>query len=109
MRVESGIKKGEEEMKGEYKKDNGCRDHKQRMWFQGRGLRGSASVVLMAGESMVDEAYYVAENMFNNGSLTDNKINKHGEERATMTRFRFNLKSCLRSGSHGGSSNILTL
>lgn len=51
----------------------------------------------MAGESMVDEAYYVAKIMFNNGSLTDNKMNKHGEK----TGFRFNLKSCLRSGATG--------
>lgn len=68
-------------------KDKGCRDHKQRMRFQGRGLRSSASFVLMASESMADEAYYVAKIMFNNGTLTDDNINKHGEVRAEMTRF----------------------
>lgn len=29
----------------------------------------------MAGESMVDEAYYVEKIMFNSGGLTDRKIN----------------------------------
>lgn len=85
MRVESGIKN---KMKGESKKTR-VAEHKQRLQFQKKGLCSSVSVVLMAGKSMVDEAYYVAKIIFNNGSITDNKINKHGEEIATMKRFRF--------------------
>lgn len=66
MRVESGIKK---EMKGESKKTR-VAEHKQRMQFQKKGLCSSVCVVLMAGKSIVDEAYYVAKIMFNNGSTT---------------------------------------
>lgn len=85
MRVESGIKN---KMKGESKKTR-VAEHKQKLHFQKKGLCSSVSVVLIAGKSMVDEAYYVAKIMFNNGGITDIKINKRGEEIATMKRFRF--------------------
>lgn len=77
------------------------------MRVQGTGLLSAASVVLMAAESLLDEAYYVAKNMFNNVSLTDNTFNKHGAERDAM-RFRFPLKNRLRSGvaSYGKLSAV---
>lgn len=88
-RVESGIKKREEEMKGGRANRQGLQSEiiNKGCGFKGEALRSSASVVLMAGESMVDEAYYVAKIMPDNGSLTDDKMNKHGEERGAATRF----------------------
>lgn len=81
--VESGKKK---EMKRE-QKDNGGRDQKQKMLFQREGLCSSVAVVLMAGESIVDEPYYVANIMPNNSSSVVNNINKHREETTAMMRF----------------------
>lgn len=82
-------------------KDKGCRDHKQRMQLEWKGLRSSAAVVLMAGESMVDEAYYVGKIILHNGSLTQNNINKHGKESTTKPRSRFSFqKAVFGQGLH---------
>lgn len=82
--VEIGEKERDEKRE---QKDNVGGDQKQRMLFQREGLRSSAAVVLMAGESIDDEPYYVAKIMSNNSSSADNSINKHGEETTTMMRF----------------------
>lgn len=52
-------KRRKDERNEQKKKDLGCRDHKQRMPFHGRGTGSSAFVVLMAGESIVDGPYCV--------------------------------------------------
>lgn len=76
-------------------KDKGCRDHKQRMQLEWKGLHSSAAVVLMAGESMVDEPYYVGKIIPHNGILTQNNINKHGKESTKRPRFRFSFQKAV--------------
>lgn len=51
----------------------------------------------MAGESLVDEAYYVAKIVSNNGCLTmnNNKWIKHGEERDMKRKKRLESEATL--------------
>lgn len=54
-------KESQEKDERDEQKDLGCRDHKQGVRFGGRDPGSSASVVLMAAESLFDEACYVQQ------------------------------------------------
>lgn len=70
-----------------------------------KGLHGTTTPVLMAGESMLDEPYYVPKTVFNSRARR-NKMSRHGVE---VLHVRFYMeKNCLRSYNSIWTKHTLT-